>query len=176
MKKEYLLFLFLCVFILGLAATARHSILPGWFNSDGATYYMMTQSLAEVFRSPRRDLLLESCPTRLFLPNPGARSEQTSELYRRIGLSEQEVDIVAGAVPKRHYYYASPLGRRLIDLGLGPLALSFVGASGREDLQLCRGLIEANPSDWPAEWLRSRALPDWAAQWRARKEEQDVSK
>ncbi len=141
-----------------------------------AAVVFVTQSLAEVFRSPRRDLLLESCATRLFLPNPGARSEQASELYRRIGLSEHEVEILAGAIPKRHYYYASPLGRRLIDLGLGSVALSFVGASGREDLQHCRALIGTNPNDWPAEWLRSRGLPDSAAQWRARKEEQDVSK
>ncbi|MCP5057557.1 MAG: hypothetical protein GY937_12650 [bacterium] len=141
-----------------------------------AAVVFVTQSLAEVFRSPRRDLLLESCPTRLFLPNPGARSEQTSELYRRIGLSDHEVEILSGAIPKRHYYYASPLGRRLIDLGLGSLALSFVGASGREDLQLCRALIEDNPNDWVAEWLRIRGLSDWAAQWRARKEEQHDSK
>ena len=140
-----------------------------------AAVVFVTQSLAEVFRSPRRDLLLESCPTRLFLPNPGAHSEQTSELYRRIGLSQQEIEIVAGAVPKRHYYYASPLGRRLLDLGLGPLALSFVGASGREDLELCRGLIEDNPGDWPAEWLRCRGLAEWADQWRALKENQHAS-
>ncbi|MCZ7618386.1 MAG: transporter [Myxococcota bacterium] len=44
-----------------------------------AAVVFVTQSLAEVFRSPRRDLLLESCPTRLFLPNPGARSDQTGE-------------------------------------------------------------------------------------------------
>ena len=55
-------------------------------------------SLAEVFRSPRRDLLLESCPTRLFLPSPGARSDQTSELYQRIGLSRREVEIIAATV------------------------------------------------------------------------------
>ena len=123
-----------------------------------AAVVFVTQSLAEVYRSPRRDLLLESCPTRLFLPNPGARSEQTGELYRRIGLSRREIEIVAGAMPKRHYYYASPLGRRLIDLGLGPVALSFVGASEREDLQHARALIASHGSDWPAEWLRSRGL------------------
>ena len=140
-----------------------------------AAVVFVTQSLAEVFRSPRRDLLLESCPTRLFLPNPGARTDQTGELYQRIGLSRREIEILSGAIPKRHYYYASPLGRRLIDLGLGPVALSFVGASGREDLQQARALIGLHGSDWPAEWLASRGLAEGAANWRARKGRRDDS-
>ena len=140
-----------------------------------AAVVFVTQSLAEVFRSPRRDLLLESCPTRLFLPNPGARNDQTGELYQRIGLSRREIEIIAGAIPKRHYYYASPLGRRLIDLGLGPIALSFVGASGREELQHARALMDSHGRDWPAEWLASRGLSEAAAHWRAAKEKNDVA-
>lgn len=135
-----------------------------------AAVVFVTQSLAEVFRSPRRDLLLESSPTRLFLPNPAARSEQASELYQRIGLGSREIEIIAGAIPKRHYYYASPLGRRLIDLGLGPVALSFVGASGREDLQQVRAVAEGTDPDWPATWLEGRGLHAAAAAWRAEKE------
>jgi type IV secretion system protein VirB4 len=135
-----------------------------------AAVVFVTQSLAEVFRSPRCDLLLESCPTKLFLPNPGARGEQTSELYRRIGLSTREIEILAGAIPKRHYYYASPLGRRLIDLGLGPLALSFVGASGRDDLQYARALVAEHGGAWPAAWLRCRGLPEWADRFETWKE------
>jgi hypothetical protein len=49
MKKRSLFIVFIFIFMLGLAMTAKHSILPGSFNSDGATYYLMTQSLAEDF-------------------------------------------------------------------------------------------------------------------------------
>ena len=34
----------------------------------------VSQSLTEVYNSPQRDLLLESCPTKVFLPNPEARN------------------------------------------------------------------------------------------------------
>jgi type IV secretion system protein TrbE len=136
-----------------------------------AAVVFVTQSLAEIFRSARRDLLLESCPTRLFLPNPSARSDQSADLYQRIGLSRREIEILSGAVPKRHYYYASPLGRRLIDLGLGPVALSFVGAAGREELQQARSLIAEVGSGWPAAWLRMRGLSEPAESWEAWKEE-----
>lgn len=49
MKKRTLFIIFIYIFMLGLGTTAKHSILPGSFNSDGATYYLMTQSLAEDF-------------------------------------------------------------------------------------------------------------------------------
>lgn len=136
-----------------------------------AAVVFVTQSLGEIFRSPKRDLLLESCPTKIFLPNPEARGEQASQLYRSIGLSDRQIEILSGSIPKRHYYYVSPLGRRLIDLGLGPLALSFVGASGREDLELARGLVADRGDDWPSAWLRARGLAEWAERWETRKEE-----
>ena len=130
-----------------------------------AAVVFVTQSLSEIFHSPKRDLLLESCPTKIFLPNPEARAEQTSQLYHRIGLSDRQIEILAGAIPKREYYYLSPLGRRLIDLGLGPVALSFVGASGREDLERVRKLISEFGPNWPAVWLCRRGLVEWGELW-----------
>jgi type IV secretion system protein VirB4 len=140
-----------------------------------AAAVFVTQSLTEVFASPKRDLLLESCPTKILLPNPEARGEQARELYRRIGISSREIDILATAVPKREVYYASPLGRRLLDLGLGPLALSFVGASGREHLQLSRSLRALHGPRWPVEWLHQRGLHEWARRFEQWEEENDDS-
>ena len=37
-----------------------------------------------------------------------------------------------------------------------------VGASGREDLALAREFVSKYGKTWPAEWLRRRALSDWA--------------
>ena len=131
-----------------------------------AAVVFVSQSLAEVVASPLCDLLLESCPTKLLLPNPEARTPQTSALYRRIGLSDRQIALIAGATPKREYYYASPLGRRLIDLGVGPAALAFVGAASAEDLRAARALEATHGDDWPAVWLHARGLSDWADLWR----------
>jgi type IV secretion system protein VirB4 len=65
-------------------------------------------------------------------------------------------------VPKQHYYVVSSLGRRLVDLGIGRVALSWVGVNGREERQLVEGVIEEFPSEWRSEWLRVRGLPKWA--------------
>jgi type IV secretion system protein TrbE len=70
---------------------------------------------------------------------------------------------VQKSLPKRQYYVVSPNGRRLIVLGLGGVALSFVAISGREELQLAEDVIDQHGDRWQAEWLRMRGLGDWAA-------------
>jgi type IV secretory pathway VirB4 component len=123
---------------------------------------LATQSLSEIANSPYRDVILESCPTKLYLPNAEARNPQTRELYRKFGLSDRQIDIIAEAVPKRDYYYASPLGRRLFQFALGPAALAFVGAGSKEDVLAARRVIGEFGEHWPVEWLRSRGLAEWA--------------
>jgi hypothetical protein len=51
----------------------------------------------------------------------------------------------------------SPLGRRLISLGVHNVALSFTGVNGREERRLVEELIDQFPESWPGEWLRLRA-------------------
>jgi hypothetical protein len=99
---------------------------------------LATQSLSEIASSPYRDVILESCPTKLYLPNAEARNPQTRELYQKFGLTERQIDIIAEAAPKRDYYYVSPLGRRLFQFALGPAALAFVGAGSKDDVLTAR--------------------------------------
>ncbi|NNF87574.1 MAG: hypothetical protein HKM97_03535, partial [Acidimicrobiia bacterium] len=73
-----------------------------------AAVVFATQSLADIHRSEHRWVIYESCPTKIFLPNPEATTEHGAALYREIGLNPREIEIVAGAVPKRDYYYSSP--------------------------------------------------------------------
>jgi len=104
------------------------------------------------------DVLKESCPTKICLPNGAAREPGTREFYERIGFNERQIEIVATATPKREYYVASPEGRRLFDMALGPVALAFVGASGRDDLKRIQQLTQQYGADWPAAWLTERGI------------------
>jgi type IV secretion system protein VirB4 len=124
-----------------------------------------TQSISDVMRSEIRDVIVESCPTKIFLPNLEARNDVAAEAYASMGLTERQIEILAQLVPKRQYFYSSPLGRRVFELGLGPVALSFLGASGREDLAAMRTLIDDEPNTWPATWLAARGLPSAAKAW-----------
>jgi len=119
---------------------------------------LATQSISDAERSGIIDVLKESCPTKICLPNGAAREPGTREFYERIGFNERQIEIVATAIPKRDYYVVSPEGRRLFDMALGPVALSFVGASGKEDLKRIRSLHSEHGAAWPLQWLQQRGI------------------
>ena len=113
------------------------------------------------FRDPGvkgAQLLVESCPTRIFLPNPDAAEPDTAALYRWLGLNEAEVSRLARARKKRDYYVRSPSGARTFDLALGPLEMAFLGTlpgrSADETVREAARLAAAEGERWTVEWLR----------------------
>ncbi|MBY4617160.1 conjugal transfer protein TrbE [Rhizobium redzepovicii] len=124
---------------------------------------LATQSISDAERSGIIDVLKESCPTKICLPNGAAREAGTRDFYERIGFNERQIEIVATAIPKREYYVASPEGRRLFDMALGPLTLSFVGASSKDDLKHIRALHHEHGPEWPLHWLQKRGIKDAAS-------------
>ena len=106
--------------------------------------------------------MLESCPTKILLANAEAGNPASRVFYESLGLNEREIELIQTALPKLHYYVTSPLGRRLISLGIGKVALSFVGVSGAEERGAAEVAMEQNPRSWQSDWLRKRGLGDWA--------------
>ncbi len=121
---------------------------------------MATQSITEIASSPYCNLLLESCPAKIFLPNPEARGDHVRDSYLKLGLTRRQVEIVARATPRSQYYYTSPLGSRLFNLDLGPIALALCGSTGHPDLRRARELL-AQGGDFVQAWLDERGLADW---------------
>ncbi|MBL8580478.1 MAG: VirB4 family type IV secretion/conjugal transfer ATPase [Mesorhizobium sp.] len=119
---------------------------------------LATQSISDAEKSGIIDVLKESCPTKICLPNGAARESGTREFYERIGFNERQIEIVATALPKREYYVASPDGRRLFDMALGPITLSFVGASGKDDIKRIDELRAHHGDEWPVHWLKQRGI------------------
>ena len=124
---------------------------------------LATQSISDAERSGIIDVLKESCPTKICLPNGAAREPGTREFYERIGFNARQIDIVANAVPKREYYVVSPEGRRLFDMALGPIALAFTGVSDRQQLNEVRAFHSQYGAEWPVHWLKARGVDDAAA-------------
>lgn len=124
-----------------------------------------TQSLTDLTKSGIADVIFESCPSKILLPNPEAITEQFRPLYSSIGLNSRQIEILAQATPKREYYQIHPDGRRLFELGLSPVELAFVGASGKEDIIRIRQLREQIGHSWPAQWLRERGQFEAAQLW-----------
>lgn len=124
-----------------------------------------TQSMTDLTRSGIADVIFESCPTKIFLPNTEARTENIRPLYEAVGLNARQIEILAMATPKRQYYVMHPEGRRLFELGLSAPELAFVGASGKEDIARIRTLRDQLADAWPAQWLRERGQYDAAQKW-----------
>jgi Type IV secretory pathway, VirB4 components len=101
---------------------------------------------------------------KILLPNEEANKGGTEnhlgpkDLYTVMGMNEAQIHILETAIKKRHYYYVSPEGRRLFDLGLGPIALSFVAVSDKATLAHLRELKSTKGDAWPYEWLKERRI------------------
>jgi type IV secretory pathway VirB4 component len=123
-----------------------------------------TQSLADIDGSAIAPAIIESCPTRLFLPNERALEPQIAAVYRRFGLNDRQIEILSRATPKRDYYCQSRRGNRLFELGLSEVALAFTAASSKTDQALISDLLTAHGRNgFAASWLRAKGL-DWAAE------------
>ena len=122
-----------------------------------------TQSLADIQGSSIAPAIVESCASRIFLPNPQATEPQIRSIYEGFGLNARQIQIVATATPKREYYYQSRLGNRVFELGLGPVALAFVGAARPEQQREMDRLVATHgPRHFAPQWLRHCGLA-WAA-------------
>ena len=128
-----------------------------------ASVVFATQSLSDIDGSNIAPAIVESCPTRIFLPNERAIEPQITAIYRRFGLNDRQIEIIARATPKRDYYCQSRRGNRLFELGLGPVALAFCAASSKSDhAAIERLLAEHGREAFTRAWLTERDLA-WAA-------------
>lgn len=129
-----------------------------------ASVIFATQSLADIDGSLIAPAIIESCPTRIFLPNERAFEPQIARIYQNFGLNDRQIDIVARATPKRDYYCQSRRGNRLFSLGLGEVALAFTAASSKADQTAMTQILADHGRDgFAAAWLRHRGL-DWAVE------------
>src|ERR1700731_3412633 len=128
-----------------------------------AAVIFATQSLSDIDGSAIAPAIIESCPTRLFLPNERAIEPQITAIYRRFGLNDRQIEILARATPKRDYYCQSRRGNRLFELGLGRVALAFTAASAKSDQADIKQILrEYGREGFVAAWLKHRGLA-WAA-------------
>ncbi|MHB1221956.1 MAG: VirB4 family type IV secretion/conjugal transfer ATPase [Gammaproteobacteria bacterium] len=125
---------------------------------------LATQSLSDALNSGLLDVLLEQCPTKILLPNKEAHLHGTkdmpgpADLYSMFGLNTKEINLLKNGQYKRQYYYKSPLGRRVFELGLGPITKAFVAVSGKDDLAKVRHCVEEYGTDWPLFWLQHKGV------------------
>jgi len=127
-----------------------------------ASVIFATQSLSDIDGSAIAPAIIESCPTRILLPNERAIEPQITAIYRRFGLNDRQIELLSRATPKRDYYCQSRRGNRMFELGLGEVALAFTAASSKTDQAAIERLLAEHDRDgFVPAWLRHRDA-SWA--------------
>lgn len=125
---------------------------------------MATQSLSDAAKSGILDVLQESCPTKILLPNQDAYNRGSEhalgpyDLYQQFGLNHVQIGMIAEATKKRDYYVISPLGTRMFQLALGKITLAFTAASDKESISVIKKLEEKHEDQWPFKWLEYKGV------------------
>jgi type IV secretion/conjugal transfer VirB4 family ATPase len=135
-----------------------------WFKTmrkNNVSIIFATQSLTDITESNIASAILESCYTRIFLPNPNALTPDAEAVYSKFSLNETERSIIATATPKRQYYFKSILGCRVFELALSSFLLSYVGAASKEDQAEIRRIQREHPDgDFNIYWLKYKGQED----------------
>ena len=128
-----------------------------------ASVIFATQSLSDIDNSSIAPAIIESCLTRLLLPNERAIEPQITTIYRRFGLNDRQIEILARATPKQDYYCQSRRVNRLFELGLSEVGLALCAASSKTDQRLISDMLaEHGRAGFLDAWLRARGV-EWAA-------------
>ncbi|MCU1242559.1 MAG: type secretion/conjugal transfer ATPase, VirB4 family [Candidatus Acidoferrum typicum] len=83
------------------------------WRKHNAAMVLSTQSVDELKRSDILDIIVESCASKIFLANP----DMDRDLYRRqFHLNENEVELIAGLIPKQQFLIKTPESGKVANL------------------------------------------------------------
>lgn len=128
--------------------------------------WLVTQSPQEVIAAPNAKVVLDSCTSRIFLPDHHATDAGSRHLYDRLGLNDKEIRLLSRSEPRRHYLHSTPSGSRLFELALDRFALELLtprtGRTVHQMYREARERLERHGEHWFEVYLGERGLTDWA--------------
>ena len=124
-----------------------------------AVVVFATQSLTDLKDNPLLPVIINECPTKIFLPNIQAGSPQLRPMYVDFGLEDRQIELLQTSTPKQDYYVVSDAGHRRVSFDMGPVTLAFTGVSDPRDVKRVAELKGIHGRRWPVEWLKER-LPN----------------
>ena len=109
---------------------------------------LATQSVPDAANSGVITDLLDSCPTRLYLANPAAATQQNSADYRKVGLGAHEIATVANLRLKQELLMVQDGVNRVLCFPLSPVGLSLLGRTGKKDSDRAAKRAAQDPEFW----------------------------
>lgn len=130
------------------------------FRKRNCAVILATQNLMDASNNSENLLseLIISTASKVFLPNAAATKSEFAAIYKKFGLNDEQIKIIAQAVPKKHYYHYTSEGARLFELALGKLALAFVAVSSPPEIKEIKSLISVYKENWVDEYLKLKNI------------------
>ena len=83
------------------------------WRKKNAAVILATQSTDDLIQSEMLNVVVESCPTKLFLANPGMNREAYRSIFH---LTQTEAELIAELVPKRQFLLKRPNLAKVLNL------------------------------------------------------------
>ncbi|QLZ70870.1 VirB4 family type IV secretion/conjugal transfer ATPase (plasmid) [Legionella sp. PC1000] len=119
---------------------------------------MATQHLSHAVNSGILEVIVESTASKIFLPNPNARAKNLLQPMPRWDLTQLKLTLLPVLFLNEITTTSVKKAVVLYSLALGPLALSFVGATDKESIAMIQQLEKTHKANWVHEWLRTKGL------------------
>jgi type IV secretion system protein VirB4 len=119
---------------------------------------LATHGIEDMAKSSLAGILLKNTKTHIYLPDPSAKSTLGRSQYEAVGLTENQIDLIASIRGKRDYYICKEEeGRRVVDFALGPKALKIIAGTSIEESNRVRHLAAQDAENWWREYLADDA-------------------
>lgn len=128
-----------------------------------AVIVFATQSPGDIVKSPIFNDVINSCVTRIFLPNSNAIEDQVRPHYETFGLNSREIYQIAMATPKSQYYYNSRVGSRIFSLALEecPVTRAYVAINKADSQMAQRIVIEHGKEAFNSHWISYKGIEEY---------------
>lgn len=120
-----------------------------------------TQSILDLKNSAASHIILNSCPTQIYVQDDAVLTDPGLKVLRELGLSESDAQVIAGMEKGREYFLHRPgAGKAVITLDLdSPIARSMVLMTNDDHYQRAR-FVEKHSAgrDFLDAWMEDRGI------------------
>jgi len=117
-----------------------------------------TQDPSELLNSPSGPAIINLLASKVFLGNPSALTKENVEVYRALGLTIEEINVLSKMEPYT-YLLKNRNGTRVFSLALSDFELAFLAGAGPEDRRRVDDAIGQGYAGWPSRYMRSLQNP-----------------
>jgi len=137
-------------FVEDLARTARKKL---------GQLVFATQDPLELLNSPAGPQILNLLASRVFLGNPAALTKANTEVYRELGLTLEEINVLAKMEPYT-YLLKNRYGTRVFSLELSAFELAFLAGAGPDDRRRVDLALRSGYAGWPSRYMQALNNPN----------------